>query len=1081
MKHPYLAKLWLFLFFAGFGLCSSAYAQTGSISGQVFDDKKVGIPGATVVVDGTTLGNSTNAEGAYSIQNVPAGPHTLVVSYVGYTGVRVPVTVVAGENVEANATLAESATQLSEAVVVGYGTQSRRQLTGAVSTVEAKAFENAALPSFDAGLQGRAAGVQVQQSNGVPGAAVRVRIRGQASVSASSDPLYVVDGIQLNNGDFGSRDGNVSAVSLNPLASINPSDIESVTILKDAAAGAIYGARAANGVVIIKTKRGKSGATAFNLDYSVGYQEPTNRLKMLNGAEYKQLFMEAYRNDSAATNGRIAFPSSINGVPTSKASFAKNTTDTNWYDEVFRKGTIQNVSLSASGGNEKTRFFVSGGYNRNEGMLRGNTFERASLRINVDNDATERLTIGTQTGLYYTVNNQVRTSYNGGLGAAQSVALPIFPVYNPDGSYFGTQFYANNNRSPTFINPTAQLDDEYTTTTLRTVTSVYFNYKIAKGLELRPQFGLDYSDQNERFYLSPTNRYYQGTATKASGLGTINERHVNFYNATTNTTLTYNRDLTENNHITAIVGTDLQLNTQRDIGIYTNSDGAGFTDPYFTLATENIGFSPNTTAETRKASPIAGYNSRDFYRFASVFGRVNYAYAGRYIAEVSLRSDGSSRFGPNNRFGLFPAVSAAWILSDENFLKENNTISLLKFRASLGRTGNAEIGNFNYLGLIGPVANAYMGLPGQAPTNIPNPDVTWESNRSYDLALDFGVLNSRITGTVAYYNKRGSDILLNQAVQVSASGISRLGGVNSGVIIQNQGWEAELTSRNLVGKFTWTSNLNLSANYNVVLSAGGIPPDGFETGGPGDARILEGFPVGTNYLAEYVGINPQNGFAQIRTLEGAVVDLDPSDRNAANLVQNNRKGSGHPFPKVQGGFDNTFTFAGFDLDVFLVGSYGNIIYDDGAKYQNGGNLFFNGADNFKMSWNQTARLLDRWQKPGDQADYPKLTLTAFDPNKNNTTQWLYDGSYLRLRTLSLGYTLPTSLVNKMHVSRLRVYVTGTNLALFTKFPGWDPEVVRYANGSGQVDRNNGANIAFSAPYLPTPQARTITAGFTLGF
>ena len=1065
MKHSYLAKLMFLLLLAGLGFPSDAFAQTGSVSGRVLDTKKEGIPGATVLIEGTSLGSSSNVDGTYNIQNVPAGAQNLVISFVGYNTVRRPVTVVADKNTETSAELSENTTQLSEAVVVGYGTQSRRQLTGAVSTVATKAFENPALPSFETGLQGRAAGVQVQQSNGIPGAAVRVRIRGQASLSSSSDPLYVVDGIQLNNGDFGSKDyGTTSAVSLNPLASINPSDIESVTILKDAAAGAIYGARAANGVIIIKTKRGKVGATALTLDYSAGYQQASNKLKLLDGNQYRTLFREAYRNDSIG--GRTTFPSRINGVPVTKASLFGGTTNTDWFDEVFRKGTVQNVSLSASGGNDKTRFYISGGFNRNESMLIGNRFERASLRINVDNEASERLTIGTQIGLYYTTNNQVRTSYDGGQGAAQSTALPIFPVRNANGTYFGTQF-AQGNNNPTSFNPAAQLDDKFQTINLRTVSGVYFNYRIAKGLELRPQFGLDYSDQLETFYLSPTNRYFLGKS-----LGTRNERHVNFYNATTNTTLTYNADVTENNHVTAVVGTDLQYNVQKDIGFSTSNAAAGFNDPYFTTATANIAFSPDASAAVRATSPVIGYNSRDFYRFSSFFGRVNYAYAGRYIAEVSMRTDGSSRFGPNKRFGFFPAASVAWIVSDESFLKSIDALSLLKFRASLGRTGNAELGsNFEYIGRISTLSNAYLGLQGQNPTNVFNPNLSWETNSSYDLALDFGLFDNRLTGTVAYYNKKGTDILLTQPVQVSATGFSRLS-VNSGVVIQNQGWEAELNSRNTTGKFVWTSNLNLSANYNNVLSTGGIPPDGFDKDNPGDARVLEGYPVGTNYLAEFAGINPQTGFAQIRTLEGNLVDLDPNVPGSGRLVQDNRRPTGRPFPKLQGGFDNTFAYGGFDLDVLFVGTYGNQIYDDGGKYQNGGRL---------NSWNQTTRILDRWQKPGDNALYPKLSLNPFNPDNNNTTQWLYDGSYLRLRTLSLGYSLPSSLTSKMHVNKLRVYVTGTNLALFTKFPGWDPEVVRYANANSQVGRNNGGNIAFSAPYLPTPQARTITAGFTLGF
>ncbi|QHJ06857.1 SusC/RagA family TonB-linked outer membrane protein [Hymenobacter busanensis] len=1057
MKHNYLPKLW-FLLILLLSCCLQAVAQTGAVGGRVTDETNAPLPGVTVLIEGTQLGNSSNSDGAFLIQNVPAGPHTLVVSFVGYTTARRSVTVVAGQTADVSVNLAENTQLLNETVVVGYGTQQRRQLTGAVSQVESKAFTNTPLPSFDAGLQGRAAGVQVQQASGAPGAAVRVRIRGQASVSGGSDPLYVIDGVIVNNGDFSSKNyGATSASPLNPLAAINPDEIESVSVLKDAAAGAIYGARAANGVVLITTKRGKAGTTQFSLNYSVGIQQPARKLDMLSGPEWRTLYREAYNNDSiAGLNPRL--PTNINGVPVNRRFLLGSTTDTDWYDEVLRTGRIQDASLSATGGNEKTRFYVNGAYNRNESMLKGNTFQRGSVRFNLDNDASEKLTLGTQIGLYFTENNQVRTSYNGGLGAAQSNALPIYPVRNADGTFFGTQFANTSN------NPTAQLDDRFKTQNLRTLTNVYFNYKIAPGLSLRPQVSLDYLDQYERFFYSPTNRFYQNT-----GLGAIDERHVNFYNVQGNAVLTYTKDLNENNRLTLVGGSEVQYNSQRDMGFYTLA-GAGFLNPALNQETASISWDPRVPATTRAGQAIGGYNSFDYYRFASFFARANYSLLNRYTAEISLRTDGSSRFGPNKRFGFFPAASASWIVSDEGFLQDVAAVSLLKLRASIGLTGNSELGgNFSYLGTITPEAGQYLGLAGSRRTRIDNPDLSWESNRSLDVALDFGLLKNRLTGTVAYYNKYGYDILLNQAVQYSGAAIARTN-ANSDVVIRNQGWEFELNSRNVATeRFTWTSSLNLSANYNKVLDAAGLAPDAFEAG-PGDARIIKGYPVGTNFLAEYAGVDPETGDPLIRALDGSLIRLRYD--TPASAQQNNRKPVGRPFPKLQGGLDNTFTFAGLDLSFLFVGTWGNKIYDDGGKYQNGGRL---------GSWNQTARLLDRWQQPGDNAGMPRVTLRPFNPDNNNTTQWLYDGSYVRLRTVQLGYTLPKGITDKMHVTRLRVYVTGTNVLTFTKFPGWDPEVVRYADAGGGLERNNQANISFSAPYLPTPQARTLQAGFNLGF
>ncbi|MCC2545304.1 TonB-dependent receptor [Hymenobacter sp. BT175] len=1064
MKHSYLPKLLFLLLFLCAGITGALAQTTGSVSGRVLDEKNQGLPGVTVLIEGSTLGNTTNSDGAYLLQGIPAGPQTLVISFVGFNTQRKVITIVAGQNVVVDATMAENTTLLSEAVVVGYGTQQRRQLTGAVSEIDSKAFTNTPLPSFDAGLQGRAAGVQVVQSSGAPGAAVRVRVRGQSSVSGGADPLYVIDGVVVNNGDFSSKNyGATSAIPLNPLAAINPDEIESVSVLKDAAAGAIYGARAANGVVLITTKRGKAGKTQFSLNYSIGTQTPARKLDILSGPQWREVYREAYTNDSIA-GLRPALPTNINGVnlgsaPNNRRFLFGSTTDTDWYEEVFRTGRVQDVSLSASGGSDKTKFYINGAFNRNESMLRGNTFQRGSLRLNLDNEATEKLTLGTQIGLYFTDNTQVRTSYNGGLGAAQSNALPIFPVRNANGTYFGTQFANTGN------NPTAQLDDRFNTQNLRTLTNVYFNYKILPGLSFRPQVSLDFLDQYERFYFSPTNRYYQNT-----GLGSLDERHVNFYNVQGNAVLNYTKDINENNRISVIGGSELQYNTQRDIGFYTASGGAGFLNPLLNQSTASISYDPRVPTAQRVGPAVGGYNSVDFYRFASFFSRVNYSLLNRYTAELSLRADGSSRFGPNKRFGFFPAASASWVLAEETFIKDIAVISQLKLRGSIGLTGNSELGsNFSFLGTTTPESNVYLGLNGSRLTRINNPDLSWETNRSLDVALDFGLIQNRLTGTVAYYNKRGTDILLNQAVQISALGLGRTP-ANSDVVIRNQGWEFELTSRNVANdKFTWTTSLNLSANYNMVLDAAGLAPDAFESG-PGDARIIQGYPVGTNFLAEYAGVDPETGDGLIRALDGSLIRLNKD--TPASAQQNNRRPVGTPFPKLQGGLDNTLTFMGVDLSFLLVGSYGNTIYDDAGKYQNGGRI---------GSWNQTTRILDRWQKPGDNTDIPRLTLRPFNPDQNNTTQWLYDASYLRLRTMQLGYTLPGSLTERMHVTRLRVYVTGTNLLTFTKFPGWDPEVTRYADAGDNTGRNNQANISFSAPYLATPQARTLQVGFNLGF
>lgn len=1112
MRGHLLLRLPLLALLAWLAATLPALAQTvGSISGRITDAKGEGLPGTTVLVQGTTKGAATDMDGNFTIRDVAPGTYTVTASAVGMKTVRQQVAVTEGGTATFNATMADDATLLNETVVVGYGTQQRRELTGSVAQVKSEAFQNTTLPSFDAALQGRAVGVQVQQSSGLAGSQVRVRVRGQASISGNADPLYVLDGIPVSNNDYSSKEyGATSAVALNPLAALDPSEIESIEVLKDASAGAIYGARAANGVVIITTKRGKAGKTNFTFNYSSGISNPARKLKFLNGNQYRELYMEAYRNDSltraaAGATTPLAFQNKIGGInfgsngAAARRAFENSTTNTDWFDEVFQTGRSQDASLTASGGSDKTKFWISGGYQQNKSFLRGNEFKRLSNRINVDHQANDYVTIGTSIGTYYTINDQVRTSYNGGLGAAQSSSLPVYPVRNPDGSFFGTTVpsfiqgrsgrtgadttYAvtpDGNRPQTYFNPIAQLDDKFRTTNFRNVSTVYLNLKLLPGLEFRTENSLDYFDQLEIFYFSPTNRYFSDRNGKYRGLGAMQERRVNIYNLNTNNFFTYSKDLNENNRLKVTLGSALQSSMQRDMGFYATSDKVGFNDPYFTYetaTTAQMTYSPDATPLTTPIAPVAGYNSRDFYRFASFFGRANYSLKGRYVAEVSMRGDGSNRFGPNKRFGYFPAVSGAWIVSDEAFMQNLPLLSLLKLRASYGLTGNSELGgNLLFLGTYAP-QTGYLNTAGYAPTKLANPDLQWERNKQYDLGIDFGVLQNRISGTVTYFRRNGDRILLNRPAQVSASGF-RVIPVNSNVVIRNQGIEFNLTSRNFTGdRFTWTTDLNMSFIRNKVLDANGIGPDGFEAG-PGDSRVIEGKPIGTSYLYQWAGVDPNTGLegiyvtSKVSGKRDSIVYLKNGTTLSAAIQKNDRVASGNPFPKFNGGFSNHFTYGGFDLDVLLVFSYGNTIYDDGGKYQFGNRI---------NQWNQAARTMDRWTKEGQQTDIPKLSLTPANPDNFNTTRYLYDASYMRVRQVQLGYSLPKSWTDKMHVDRLRVYVSGTNLLTWTKYPGWDPEVVRYADSTNGTDRNNRANIAFGAPYLPTPQARTITAGLNLGF
>ena len=1077
MRNPYLAKLLFLLLLAGFGFFpTGAFAQsTGSVSGRVTDSKNEGIPGATVLIEGTSLGSSSNLDGTYSIQSVPAGPRTVVISFVGFNAVRRPVTVIAGQNAEVSTSLSENMTQLAEAVVIAYGTQTRRDLTGSVATVSAAQLKNNSVASFDQALQGRTAGVQVTQSSGAVGSATRVRVRGQGSLTGGGDPLYVIDGVPVSSGltgqgDYSDRDFStpLTANNQNALAAINPNDIESMTVLKDAAATAPYGARGANGVVLVTTKRGKAGQTRVNVDYYTGVSSITHKIKFLDGYQWWDLYKEAYRNDNAGREVPTTGTRQINGQNVNVADLnAGINPNTNWTDAMLRQGTVHDANLSASGGTDRLTYFVNGGYRKEEGILRGNSYERYSGRLNINNKISDRVTVGAEVSLNVTRQFNVATSYAGGFGTAQSNALPIFPINNPDGSLSGTE------RGNTGNNPVAQLDNKFNTDGLRTLTNLHADFELAKGLVFHSQIGLDFYNQLEQSFFSGTNRYYDapldattGIDPPRRGLSAARERRLNVLNWDATNTLTYNRSLNENNSLTVLLGTEAQKYKQDALGAYATNGAVGFVDNYGTTYISGMGYAPGTPPTTAANTAVGGFTEpTQQYRFLSFFGRATYKFRNRYIAEVSTRADGSSRFGANKRYGVFPAGSVAWIVSDEAFLADNSFVNFLKLRGSYGLTGSSNIYPYQSKQFYAN-SGAYLGTTGQAPVNLPNPDLSWQQTIQADASVEFGLLHNRLSGTVSVYQNTSSRVLLDKPIPASVAGDTpkSITFNTPDVEVRDRGVELTLSTRNVTGAFTWTTDFNISHNVNVVTKAGGIPPDGFGAS-EGDTRVIEGYSTGISYLAQYAGVDPATGGELIYDLKGNKILA------TAASVPANRVAAGRPFPNYFGGITNTFGYKGLDLSVLFSFSQGNTIYDDAAKRQISG---------FVAQWQQRTEVLDRWQKPGDITDVPRATLQTGSGDWNNTTRWLYDASYLRLRTATLGYTIPVAFTQRYKVNSLRLFVQGQNLLLFTPYKGWDPEVTRYFNNNERNNRNNSqGNISFSAPYLANPQSRTITFGINM--
>jgi len=1076
---------------------TTAWAQR-EISGQVTSSEDgSGLPGVYIRLKGATIGAATDVEGNYRIKLPDGTEGVLEFSSVGFKNQNRPV----GTETTINVVLQLDVQQLNEAVVVGYGIQTRKQITGSVASIKQDAFNNVPAPSFDQMLQGRASGVQISQSNGTPGSATRVRIRGQQSISGTSDPLFVVDGVILNSEDINSKGSRTSANALNPLASINPNDIETVEVLKDASAAAIYGSRAANGVIIVTTKKGKSGKGTIQVDYNFGVSDPARKLSLLGAPDLKKLWAEGYANDSriykkADGTPQFPFPLFINNIPVGPSQPLTSPTDrlnyflsdsgnfggnTNWLDQVFRQGSQQTLNLSFRGGTDKSSYYIAGDYNDNKGFLIGNRFQRISVRTNLESQLNDWLRVGTQTSIANTSNDQVQTSYNGGLGAAQSNALPFFRVRNTNGTFFGTQLPGPT----TDQNPVAQRENKFNTSAFRVLGNVFAQAQILPWLSVRNELGVDFTNQLETFVFSPINRYYRN-----SPLGGLSNRRVSYTNLNNNIFATANKSFLDDKiKVQFVVGANQQSYTQKDIGFDTRSE-AGFTDNNFTignLTTNVLAFSPLAPA-TVTGPVLSSYNSFVTRRFLSYFARPNVTFLDKYVVQGALRRDGSSDFGANNRYGNFWSLGGNWIFSEENFIKENfPALAAGKLRVSYGKVGNSNFGgNYQWSGNYDYQNPAYQNQQGLGPSKLENPDLSWEKVNQVDLGLEQTYFKGRLTVGLGYFSKyspgnNNATTLLNVPTQVSGSGFTGII-VNSRARVRNRGFEFDIESKNVVsdnGGFEWTTNANLYTVANRLVFAAGIPPDGFSAG-IGDGRAIEGQPLGVSFLMQYVGID-STGVPVIRSttlrkqqgFEGqdSLIRLD--NNTNTNVFNRNRKASGSPFPKIAGGITNSFTYKGVTLSVLAIFAGGNTIYDDGGKYLNGG---FNNVN--QGYWNTTARYRDgRWVPGRTDAQYTRATLNPYNANSNNTTQWLYRGDYMRIRSINLNYDFSPAVCKKLKLDGFSVYAIGQNVFTLTRFPGWDPEVVRYADAGGAGDRNNQSNLNFSTPYLPTPQARTFIIGF----
>ena len=1010
-----------------FAVISNAWAQTQTVSGVVTSaESGQPLPGVTVLEKGTTNGVSTGAKGEFLLNVRPNA--TLVFRFIGMTTQEVPVS---GRST-INVALVADQELLKEVVVVGYGTQERREVTGATAKVTSEELKNIPVVGVDQALQGRAAGVQISQNSGTPGGGISVRVRGATSISASNQPLYVVDGVPLTTGDFsqiGFGGQNVNAVS-----DLNPNDIESIDILKDASAAAIYGSRAANGVVIITTKRGSAKKTQINFNAYAGVQNLWKEPNFLNADQYKEIMTEAYINDGFLAPGSTFedFADLYYG------GLGFEPTETDWIDEVTRSASIQNYEVSLNGGDAKTRYYLSGNYFDQEGIVIGSQYQRYSTRLNLDHQVSDRMTVGASIQLSRSENNRIVSdnTLNGPFANALA-ASPVWPVFFEDGTYTRPNFF--------YTNPVAEgteNDDE--TVNLRGIGNVFGKYTIIPGLDLQLRAGYDALNINERRY-TPTN--YPGSSSTAVG-GSATNATSTVTKRLLEATTSYNKVFSDVHEISAVIGTSTEKNVINQAFV----TGEGFPGERFRYVAS-------------AAIVNAGSNSVSEWGLVSYFGRLNYNYSDKYLLGVNFRADGSSRFGENNRYGYFPSVSAGWRIIGEDFMAGVETLSELKLRASYGITGNQEIGNFSYLGLFS--GSNYLDLPGIAQAQLPNPDLRWEETKQLNIGTDIGLWNNRVNLALDYYIKKTDDLLFSRPVATQNGFSSFQSNVGS---TENKGFEIALRTVNLDPSgdgLRWTSDLNLAFNRNEVTAL--YQDQDIFYGFGGNSLVLRvGEPIGTFYgfIADGVYSTLEEIPASRRAQGAQPGDVNFRDvNNDGVLTDDDLTIIGNAQPKAVGGFTNDFRYKGFDLNIFLQFSYGNDIAAPSHQYQKHlGNDF--------LDDNMLTDVLNRWRNPGDVTDTPRAT--ALDPNNNNrsnSSRFIYDGSYLRFKNVVLGYSLPSSVTERLKMRNLRVYLQAQNLITFTDYPGFDPEV----NFAGT------SNTTLGVDFYTFPQARTITFGVNVGF
>lgn len=982
-------------------LSASGLRAQDVINGIVKDDTGQGLPGATIVEKGTSRAVVSDIDGKFSIPAAKQYPFTLQINVTGFQQQEIDIYEQTSEAVEV---VLKTANLLNEVVVIGYGEQKRKDITGSISSVPQE-IKSQPVVSVERLLQGSIAGATVTQTSGQPGGGVSVQIRGSNSITAGSDPLYVIDGFPINN-DYSVSDAGVTNGSkINPLSSLNTADIESIDVLKDASATAIYGSRGANGVVIITTKGGSKKKSSITYESYFGKQEVIRTLPLLNAREWWAL-----RKDAATNSGKTATLPSVTGYTLDTTGVG-----TDWQAAAFRKATQQSHSISILSGGDKTRLGISGNYLKQDGVLKNTSFERLSARFNIDHDYSDKLRFTTSITGSRTKANVAPAS----IVSALILTPPSLPVYQDNGT-----FVKNSPFETVYANPINSLYNQINQTiTNRFLGNLSAEYTIIEGLKAKVLFGADIVDNKQNRYLPLST--YEGTALNGNALvGSIFT--TNWLNENT---LSYDKELNDKNRINAVIG----FTAQQSVSKGAVAEAAGFSSDALTYNNLGTGITNRTPSSSATEFSLASY-----------LGRINYVFDDRYLVTFTLRADGSSKFGAGNKWGYFPSAALGWNIANEKFFKNVRNVSLLKLRLSAGSTGNQAIPPYQSLAQLTYYPYNFSGttVSGYAPSTVANKSLGWEKTFQVDAGLDVGLYKDRINITADYYYKKTTDLLLTRTVP-GTSGLSDFYNGQGSIIYQNvgavsnQGIELAVNSQNLTGALKWNTMFIFARNTNKILDLGdGITQYIPSSSAPSIAKV--GHPLGSFIVYRTDGViqegetaltpqsNKSAGGQQYKDLDGDGQITQAGDRE---VIDNQIK--------FTAGLTNTFSYKGFDLSVFFQASVGGKLYNVNRANLELGTGYTNAS----------RELLNRYTPTNTNTDVKEAYQ---DPAITISDRFIEDATYYRLKNISFGYSIPKFVLSKIKVQSLRVYISAQNALTWTKYTGFDPEVS--SNGQSLIDR-----------------------------